>query len=152
MAGDGADLMLAFQLMHGVASRDPTAYRPLLEFCTGIPDEQYLKRGQRRWLAKRMLRGIVPDMVVDEKRRGLQSADWHFRLKRQRESLIEEIDWLKEDPAMARRLDLDALRKALVDFPEKTPHDKLGVERLCLAIPRALHTARYIRFMERRNR
>lgn len=152
LAGDGADMMLAFEVMHGVASRDPTAYRPLLEFCMGIPDEQYLKRGQRRWLAKRMLRGMVPDMVLDETRRGLQSADWHLRLKRQRDALIEEIDWLKEDPTMARRLNLDSIRQALVDFPDKTPQDKLGFERLCVAIPRALHTARYIRYMEGRNR
>ena len=152
IAAEGADMMLAMELLHGVPSRDPTAYRPLLEFCMGIPDEQYLKRGQRRWLATRMLRGKVPDMVLNETRRGLQSADWRLRIMRQREALIEEVDWLKEDPAMARRLNLEGLRQALVDFPDKSPRDLLGVERLCLALPRALHTARYIRHMEGRNR
>lgn len=152
LAGDVADLFQAFELMHGVPSRDPTAYRPLMEFCFGIPDEQYLSRGRRRWLAKRMLLGKVPDMVLNERRRGEQSVDWRLRLKRQREALIEEIDWLKEDPAMARRMNFDSMRQALVDFPEQTPSDKIQFERLCLAIPRALHTARYIRFMEGRNR
>jgi len=54
--GEGTDTMLAMEIIHGIPSRDPTSYRPLVEFCVGIPDDQYLRNGVRRWLAKRMLR------------------------------------------------------------------------------------------------
>lgn len=149
--GEGTDTMLAFEAIHGIPSRDPTSYRPLVEFCLGIPDDQYLRRGVKRWLAKRMLLGKVPDMVLREKRRGRQAADWHLRLSRQRHALIEEIDWLREDPQMARRLNLDSLRQALIDFPQETPLESKVAARLQLAISRGLTTARFIRYLEGRN-
>lgn len=149
--GEGTDTMLAMEMLHGIPSRDPTSYRPLVEFCVGIPDDQYLRGGVRRWLAKRMLDGKVPDMVLRETRRGRQAADWHLRLCRQRDHLIEEIDWLMEDAAVSKRLNLKALRKAMVDFPDKTPTDKKAAARLQLAVTRGLTTARFIRYLDGRN-
>lgn len=149
--GEGTGTMLAMEIIHGLPSRDPTSYRPLVEFCLGIPDDQYLRHGVKRWLAKRMLSGKVPEMVLSETRRGRQAADWHLRLSREREALIEEIDWLKEDPLMARRLNLDSLRQALVDFPKNTPHDSQVASRLQLAVSRGVTTARFIRYIEGRN-
>lgn len=149
--GEGADIMQAMRLVHGMQMRDPTSYRPLAEFCISIPDDQYLRGGVRRWLARRMLRGKLPDMVLRENRRGRQAADWHLRIARQRDDLISEIDWLQEDPNMRRRLNLAALRQALVDFPTTTPSDKIAAQRLQLALSRGLTTARFIRYIEGRN-
>lgn len=149
--GEGADIRLAMDCIHGLPSRDPTSYRPLVEFCLGIPDDQYLRNGVRRWLAKRMLAGKLPDVVRFEKRRGLQAADWHLRLSRQRVALIDEIDWLREDPSIERRLNLASLRQTLVDFPEATPNDPAIAARLQLAVTRGLTSARFIRYLEGRN-
>jgi asparagine synthase (glutamine-hydrolysing) len=149
-ANEGGDIQAAFDTMHGIPQRDPTAYRPLLEFCMGIPDDQYVRNGEKRWLAKRMLKGMVPDMVLNEKRRGLQAADWHLRLGREREALQGEITRLQSDPQMAKRFDLPGLAAALSDWPEKTP-DGQRLERLQLAVGRALTTARFIRYVEGRN-
>src|SRR5205823_2532864 len=115
---DGSDIDQAFDLIHGMETRDPTSYRPLVEFCLGIPDDQYLRNGETRRLARRMLKGLVPDMVLDETRTGLQAADWHLRLGRQRDERIAEIDRLAEDDSLAAMLDLGALRQSLVDWPE----------------------------------
>ena len=149
--GDGADIELAMEMIHGLPSRDPTSYRPLVEFCAGIPDDQYLRGGVKRWLAKRMLSHKVPDMVLQETRRGYQSADWHLRLSRQRECLIEELDWLSENPQMVRRLNLGSLQAALVEFPQNTPLDSQTRAQLKLAISRGVTMARFIRYVERRN-
>lgn len=40
-AGEAGDLNQAMEVIHGVPMRDPTAYRPLAEFCLAIPDEQF---------------------------------------------------------------------------------------------------------------
>ena len=149
--GEGADTMLAMSAIHSIPTRDPTSYRPFLEFCLGIPDNQYLRAGVKRWLAKRMLDGKIPSSVLNETRRGQQAADWHLRLLRQRNALIEEIDWLSEDPAMRHRLNLTSLRDALVNFPEKTPLDSNTSARLQLAVTRGLTTARFIRYLEGKN-
>ena len=149
--GEGSDIMQAMRLVHGVQMRDPTSYRPLAEFCIAIPDDQYLRGGVRRWLARRMFRGKVPDMVLRENRRGRQAADWRLRIARQRDDLISEIDWLQEDPNMRRRLNLAALRQQLVDLPNTSPNDKIASQRLQLALSRGLTTARFIRYIEGRN-
>jgi asparagine synthase (glutamine-hydrolysing) len=143
---EGADGRLSFSELHQMPFRDPTAYRPLVEFCLGIPDDQYLRDGQQRWLARRMLRGMVPDMVVEEKRRGSQAADWYLRLKRERHALIQELDEVSTDPTLAKRIDFAGLRAALIDCPAETPLNSQEMYRLRAAVPRALTTARFVRY------
>jgi asparagine synthase (glutamine-hydrolysing) len=149
---EAGDIQAAFAQLWGIPTRDPTSYRPLVEFCLGIPDDQYLRNGRGRWLARRMFAGRLPDMVLNEGRRGLQAADWHLRLGRQRETLAAELDRLALDPAMAHRFDLPRLRRLLDTWPAETPIDGgehgLGLQ---LALTRGLATARYVRWVEGRN-
>jgi len=149
---ESGDLTQAMEAIDGVPLRDPTSYRPLFEFCFGIPDEQYLRNGEARRLARRLLKGKIPDSVLNESRRGLQAADWHLRLGRERTEIGAEIDRLAGDPAMEARLDLKRLRRALDAWPEATPvGDSYSVKTLWSALPRALATARFIQYVEGRN-
>jgi asparagine synthase (glutamine-hydrolysing) len=149
---EGGDIHAAFEQIWGIPSRDPTSYRPLVEFCMGIPDDQYWRNDTRRWLARRMFAGRLPAMVLDERRRGVQSADWHLRMGRQREALAAEIDRLASDPAITRRLNLPRLRALLDNWPAETPiEDAEAGQGLQLALTRGITTARYIRYVEGRN-
>lgn len=150
-ASEGGDIIQAFELLHGLHMRDPTAYRPLFEFCLGIPDDQYLRHGQKRWLARRMLKNKIPELVLNEKRRGLQAADWHLRMGRQVQSLKAEIDCLSEDQSMVRRLNLVSLRKSLNEWPSGGLRGRSQEMRLLLAISRGLTTARFINYLEGKN-
>jgi asparagine synthase (glutamine-hydrolysing) len=149
-SNESGDLQGAFDTIHGIPQRDPTAYRPLVEFCLGIPDDQYLRDGQSRWLARRMLKARVPDMVLNEKRRGRQAVDWHLRMGRERAALAAEVERLQGDPAIAHRLNLSGLASALADWPATTPSGPLA-NRLELALSRGLTTARFIRYVEGSN-
>jgi asparagine synthase (glutamine-hydrolysing) len=148
---EAPELDQGMAILHGVETRDPTTYRPLLEFCFGLPDDQYLRNGVPRWLARRMLAGRIPQQVLEERRRGLQSADWYLRLGRQRDALMAELDGLAQDPDMASRLDLTGLQRAMEDWTETTPKDPYQATRLRNALPRALVTARFIRYVDGRN-
>lgn len=148
---EAGDIDQALSLLHGVALRDPTAYRPLFEFCMGIPDDQFLRGGQRRWLARRMLHGMVPDMVLNERRTGLQSADWPLRMERQRAELLAELDQLALDPAMARRFNLATLREPLERGPLAMRMNSADAARLGNGLVRALTTARFIRYQQGTN-
>lgn len=153
IGGESGDVVQAMDLISGIPSRDPTAYRPLLEFCFNIPDEQYVRNGQARWLARRMLKDMIPEMVLNERRRGLQAADWHLRLTRQRSELSAELDLLADDPKMAGMLNISRLRKILDEWPEKTPlHPKDPAAYAHLAVSRGLTTARFIKYVEGSNR
>lgn len=150
-SNEGGDLELAFKLIHNIERRDALRYRPLIEFCLGIPDDQYLRDGQSRWLARRLLKGRVPDMVRLERRRGDQAADWHLRMSREREALLDEVEQLAGDPVMASRLNLAAIRDVLINWPAETPLKGPQLTRARLAVSRGLTTARFIRFVEGRN-
>jgi asparagine synthase (glutamine-hydrolysing) len=145
------DIRQGLDLVHGIPSRDPTAYRPLVEFCMGIPDDQFLRDGQRRWLAKRMLRGRIPDLVLNETRRGRQAIDWAVRIARHRGALIDELAALATNPAMARRFDLRKLRRALENWSPETTGDRNTINLIQHALPRAITAARFIRFVEGSN-
>ena len=149
---ESGDLLQAIEAIGGIPRRDPTSYRPLIEFCLGIPDDQYLKNGVSRRLARRLLKGKIPDTVLNESRRGLQTADWHLRMGRERPELQAELDRLTTDPAMRERLDLKRMRAALSSWPDATPiGNTQAMTTLGLALPRALATARFIQFVEGRN-
>lgn len=154
---EGGDLDLTFDTLYGMRTSDPTAHRPLVEFCLSIPDDQYLRNGQYRWLAKRMLRGLVPDVVLNEKRIGRQGADWHLRMGRRLDTLKKEIEALEADATMARRFNLPSLKAALADWPAETPlqaniEERELAQRLELAVARAVTTARFIQYVEGKNR
>ncbi len=146
---ESGDLQQAFEVLYGLPIRDPTSWRPLVEFCAGIPDEQYLKGGVTRRLARRMLVGKVPEQVLAERRRGRQAADWPLRLARERSVLVAELEELAEDPAMAERFNIPRLHSALVEWDGRPPQaGSPQAATLVSAIPRALTTARFIRFAQ----
>ena len=60
---------------HPFEKRYPFLDRDLLEFLFAIPREQLVRPGERRSLMRRALRGIVPDEVLDRKRKAYVSAN-----------------------------------------------------------------------------
>lgn len=148
---ESPELQTATALQYGVEYRDPTAYRPLLDFCIGIPDEQYLRGGQTRWLARRLLAGRVPEMVRTETRTGWQSTDWPVRIARERSAIRGQLASFAADPRIARVFDFDRLIAALDAWPgADAPHQDYR-HTVHLAVSRAVSTAHFIRFAEGRN-
>jgi len=145
------EIYQAFEQMYGVAQRDPTAYRPFVEFCLGLPTELFLRDGEARWLAKEMAKGIMPEEQRDNPRNGRWDADWHLRIGRRRGEFLSELDGLSGDPRMAAMLDLSRLRAALEHWPDETPTDLLSLYGPEFAVPRALLTARFIKYVEGQN-
>jgi asparagine synthase (glutamine-hydrolysing) len=70
--------------------RYPYLDRDLLEFLFAVPREQLLRPGQRRSLLRRALAGIVPDEVLNRKRKA-------FVVRRPLVGISEHFDELLED-------------------------------------------------------
>ncbi len=102
----------------GVDLRDPTADKRLLEFCLGVPTDQFLKHGQTRSLARRALADRLPAAVLDAPATGYQGADWHEGLSADRAGLAAELARLEACAPAARLLDLPRLRRLLDDWPQ----------------------------------
>jgi asparagine synthase (glutamine-hydrolysing) len=151
LLSEGPEIFLGLRLLHGVRYRDPTLYQPLLELCIGISDEQYLRDGEDRWLARRLLRGKVPEMVRCERKAGRQAADWAQRFSKVRETLLAELENMRDDPFLAHRLDLDRLIEDLRLWPGTDDPAAGYPDKIFIAISRAVSTARFLRYATRRN-
>jgi len=146
-----ADVYQGFEQMYGVGLRDPTAYRPFVEYCLGLPTRMFMRDGELRWLAKRMAEGIMPDSQRLNPLQGWWDADWHVRIGRRRKEFLAELDRLEKDERIGPMIDVPRLRAALENWPKETEIDPQKFYGLQLAIPAALVTARFINYVEGRN-
>ncbi len=146
-----SEIYQGFEQMYGIAQRDPSAYRPFAEFCFGLPTEMFMRDGIRRWLAKEMARGIMPDEQRANRLDGRWDSDWYTRIGRRRDSLLQELDRLKRNPRMAGMFDLPRLKSTLTDWPAQPPADPQAILAHGNAVMRALVATRFIDYVEGRN-
>jgi len=102
----------------GIDQRDPTADKRLVEFCLSVPMEQYLREGEPRSLGRRALADRLPRLVLDERRKGYQAADWYERLSAARAQLEVEVDRLALCQPAAHTLDVARMKELVAQWPE----------------------------------
>ena len=131
-AGAAAGLALC-----GVDFRDPTIDRRLVEFCLAVPERQYLREGQTRYLLTRAMSGRLSPSVLHERRRGLCGADWYLRVAPYQARFAEAVEQVAQSPVARHCLDVERMRRLAARWPEDW--DSLVVRRehgmgLCRAI------------------
>jgi asparagine synthase (glutamine-hydrolysing) len=146
-----AEFYQGLEQMYGIALRDPTAYRPFVEFCLSLPTEMFMRDGETRWLAKQMAKGIMPDEQRNNPLTGWWDADWHIRNGRRREEYLRELNRLEDDERMGHMFDVPRLRAALEQWPEQTETDPQKFFAAQFGVPAALLTARFVNYVEGRN-
>lgn len=147
----GGEMALGMQQLFGVRGRDVYGYRPLIELCLGMPDDQFVRGGQRRLLARRLAQGRLPEAQRCELRHGDHVPDWHARMRRQLPRLRAEVQRIAADPALAGLIDTERMRRDLDQWPETAPTDMPTISRLRFALPAVLATRRYLDFVSGRN-
>lgn len=138
--------------LFGIDPRDPTSDRRLIELCLSIPDNQYLHKGVYRSLIRRAMAGIVPDQILRERRRGLQSADWRFAFDAAVPRLRDELERLRASPLAQQCLDLNRMEALLDRWPGPNERDAASREDYVLAFGRGVAAGRFIRRIEGGNR
>ncbi|MBF0547616.1 MAG: hypothetical protein HQM08_24465 [Candidatus Riflebacteria bacterium] len=103
----------AFRQVTGVSRIDPFMDRRVIEFCLSVPLEYYSEKGLPRSLIRNAMKGRLPEQVLNERRRGLQAADFYFHFKREREEAFAELARLKKVDSIVRILDLEKLEKMM---------------------------------------
>src|SRR5690606_16054817 len=73
---------------YGFELRDPCTDQDLMEYFFSIPNDAFFDDDyNNRVLIKRMMKDRLPDKVLFEKRKGLQSADIFYRVKAQQQEI-----------------------------------------------------------------
>src|SRR5262249_8414151 len=121
--------------------RTPACDRRVVEFCLGIPGDQYLREGRDRLLIRRAMEGRLPGIVINQKKYGAQAADWYPRLTRARTRIAEEVKRLAEKPEVTSILDMQRLSAILSSWPDSQPQEYTSEEKTLLAVAGALETA-----------
>lgn len=140
-----ADWFAKLRATYGIDTRTPAFDRRLVEFCVGIPEDQYLHKGCDRWLIRRAMKGRLPDAVLTSKKRGVQAADWFTRLTREREVISKELKKFSGSPDVASMIDLPRLMGVLDNWPDSEPpvySDESSP--LSFSLPQALGAAYFI--------
>ena len=145
---DRGMVVAAMRRLFGVEGRDPTADRRVMELCLSIPEEQFLRNGEPRALIRRAMAGILPPEILAERRKGLQSADWHLGFTAARPEMLREIERLEASPMARRCLDLPRLRRTLEDWPTGGWHRPEVQVNAMLALSRGRWAGRVIRRIE----
>src|SRR5215469_9943513 len=141
---DMADWYAALRASRGIDMRVPAADQRVVEFCIGIPNDQFRRNGRERWLIKRVMEGRLPDSVLSNTKRGYQAADWFPRLGREREQLAAEVKRLTGNPEVSSVIDLGRIIEVLDRWPEREPSVFSDEQRLLMWIPQALGAANFI--------
>ena len=142
---DTADWFAKLRAGFGIDFRTPAFDRRLVEFCIGIPEDQYLRKGRERWLIRRAMKGRLPDVVLYNKNTGSQAADWYPRLTRERDHIAAELKRLAANADVASIIDLQRLTAILDNWPDRQPPDfSCGEKQLSWALPNALAAAYFI--------
>ena len=155
LAEDGQDqdqYAYGMELLYGLPKRDPTAYRPLVEFCWGCPTEVFLRDGQDRWLAREMGRGRLPEAQRSNRDYGQQFVDWRQRIGRSRDELLAELERMTSDADIAAVVDLPRLQKLLQELPAAGPrYDAAEALPYQTALPLGMAAGRFIAYAKGRN-
>lgn len=146
------DWLAAEKAVTGVEVRDPTADLDVVEYCFGVPPEQYLAEDIDRSLIRRAMWGRLPEQVLTNDLTGLQAADWYEKLTRSRERIVDEIATLATSPLARRAIDFERLDRAVNNWPDGGWGSREVVEEYHLALTRGVAGARFLRWMESANR
>ena len=148
---EGSDMIQGFEQLYEVSTRDPATYRPLVDFCLGLPTSMFMRDGETRWLARQLGRGLLPEAQRTMPGHGQHNSDWHKRLTPRLDDMRREVAAIKSDPILATMIDTDLLEHNLDNWPAaQSVADEVFYPH-AFRLPRAIAMGRYIRFMTNRN-
>jgi asparagine synthase (glutamine-hydrolysing) len=128
--------------------RDPYADHRLVEFTLGVPEAQYMRGGEDRWLARRVLADRLPVSVTSERRRGLQCPEWYEVVSARRDDMIAAVERIERSPLASRVVDVPRMKALLDDWPADAETAKSRKQVLGHALQRGIAIGGFLRWYE----
>jgi asparagine synthase (glutamine-hydrolysing) len=138
-------LATKLSLRHAIWNRDPTNDLRVIRFCLAVPEEQFVQNGFNRSLIRRSTKDYLPDEVrLNYGIRGIQGADWVYRLLPLWESFISELRQLTNDPLISEFLNVKLLRSLILKY-EKEPRSDYAFNPEFRMLMRSIIISRFIK-------
>lgn len=136
----------------GLDVRDPTADIRLVEACLNIPAHFFSHEGHSRAIGRAVLKGRVPDAVINTREKGYQGADWHEQFVKDRDMLSEQLAIIDEFETLNEMIPTDRLKTWMDDLPDQNWNKKENVAKYRISILRAVSYGDYFRRLSGSNR
>ena len=95
-----------FSLKYGTVIRDPSRDKRIIELCLRLPGNQFVDNGVERKLIREYMKDLIPDEIRNDIfHRGLQSADWIFRLNDKKDEVCNLINKAINSPLIEKYID-----------------------------------------------
>ncbi|GAB5447467.1 MAG: asparagine synthetase B [Gymnodinialimonas sp.] len=120
----------------------PTLDREVMDFCFGLPPEQFARKGEQRLLIRRAFSDLLPPSSLAKGPRGQPSSDLPFAIVAERDRIEERLARAKANPIAQEALDLPALQRVGRDLMAR-PEDQLALHR-SVFLMRGLTIARFL--------
>ena len=136
------------RLRYGLEMRDPYCDRRFAEFTLALPEDQFLRHGQSRWLARRVLADRLSKELLSQTRRGRQCPEWHYLASRRIDKLRHNVERIERSPLASRVLDVKRMKALLDTWPSEAEAAK-GKESLYqYALHRGIIVGSFLRWFE----
>ena len=110
----------------GLEIRTPTMDKRVIEFCLGMPNDQFTRNGEQRRLIRRLLMGRAPSDFVNNQRRGLQAADILSRVMDELDEIGAVLTALKANPLARSWINLGFIQDVFMQLSKSPSKMDLG--------------------------
>lgn len=120
-------------MSHGIEVRVPMLDKSLVDYVLGLPANLKVRLGQKKWILRRALRGMVPDAILDAPKTGF-SVPYGYWLRKPLADYLRSI-LLDGAVAESRLFEPRQLRRCLMEHTSgQQDHDSLLWKALHLAL------------------
>ena len=137
--------------LHGVEARDPTADPEVVNFCLGVPPEQFLAEDIDQSLIWRAMWGVSPDSVLTNRLVGFQSADWYEKFEPRKQAFLDYLTAQQGSPSVACAIDLERLQRIIREWPQDDRQKQAEALKNHLPLSRGLAAARFLNWIDSQN-
>jgi len=142
---DPGPLNAAANAGYGVDRRDPTSDRRVLELCLSLPEDRFLRNGRSKDVFRRAFAGRIPAEILDNPKRGTQTADWKKILLKAQPAIQAELAHQTRVAACADLIDLEGLGKIADTLSDAATDHRIVVQSHFLKLTRGLSTGIFTR-------
>ncbi len=113
--GESRDLQYARACSNRLEARPPARDRKIVEYCFGIPIQQYISGGKDRLLLRRAVQGVLPEENIWKRRMGYPKADSLKQLVKDYGEIKSAIQAFRTDGMVRSYINIDVLED-MADF------------------------------------
>ena len=143
--GDGGNFYKGILAEFGISVRDPTADKRVMEYCLAAPVSEYLRGGIARSLGRRAFGTRIAPEALNERRKGIQSADWYESFGHSADKLKREVDAIGRCADAAAALEPGWLDATVANLPSDDWASESVVMRYRYGLLRGIAAGHFMR-------